>query len=245
DIQKRFGVQVIPFSWPANGGGIVGTASYKADKRDARVSTGALERTLGKMQDYFQLITEARRKRFFNQAEAKHPTNPEARDLLYARLLEKDCPFTVNALFHSMGCYLLKQMLKSSIAGGTGLIFDNIVLAAADANNLDHDDWVECIRFRNRCFVTINENDHALRASRAKAGSEQRARLGHYLRNLDAENAHYVNVTGASWVRNSHTYFGDPATKNDKLAEFFRRALRGESAEDGLRYHPEGNWFAL
>ncbi|MEQ8660312.1 MAG: alpha/beta hydrolase, partial [Gammaproteobacteria bacterium] len=47
DIARRYNVLVVPFSWPANGGGaLTGTLSYKSDKRDARASTGALERAL-------------------------------------------------------------------------------------------------------------------------------------------------------------------------------------------------------
>ncbi|MEQ8496979.1 MAG: alpha/beta hydrolase, partial [Gammaproteobacteria bacterium] len=208
DIARRYKVLVVPFSWPANGGGVVsGTLSYKSDKRDARASTGALERALKIIHSYLRLITEAQRAQLFQQATAQHPHNAEARDALYMKLLEKDCPFTVNALFHSMGNYLLKQMLKSSINEGNALTFDNIVLAAADTNNFDHALWVGQLLFRRRCFITINENDFALAASRAKSGSAQQARLGHWIRNLDAPNAHYVNVTDAAWVRNSHAYF--------------------------------------
>ena len=105
--------------------------------------------------------------------------------------------------------------------------------------------WVEKLCFRKRCFITINESDHALAASRAKSGSEQLARLGHYLRNLNASNAYYINFTDASWVRTSHAYFGDPSEKNDAVFEFFKRAFSGESAEDALRFRVEGNWFAL
>ncbi len=245
DLAARYGIIVIPFSWPANGGGVSGIASYKSDKRDARASAGGLERAMQKVGDYLQLITEARRKELWDAAQDRHADNPEARDSLYSKLLEKDCPYTVNALFHSMGNYLLKHMLKSSIAEGAGLTFDNVLLVAADTNNKDHDTWVGRIRFRRRCFVTINENDHALAASRAKSGSDQLARLGHYLRGLDAGNAHYVNFTDAPWVRESHAYFGDPAQKNDQVHRFFNRALKGGNAEEGLRYHAEGNWFGF
>ena len=243
DIAKRYKVIVLPFSWPANGGGISGAASYKADKRDARASGGALERTLLIVRKYLHLITEAQRARLFKQASDKHPNNAEARDSLYTALLEKDCPFTVNAMFHSMGNYLFKQMFKSSLSEGTGLTFDNVVLVAADTNNEAHAEWVEKIQFRKRCFITINESDHALAASRAKSGSQQRARLGHYLRNLSASNAHYVNFTGAPWVKTSHAYFGEPADKNEKVRAFFKRAFSGEAAEEELRFHAEGNWF--
>lgn len=245
DLERRYGVIVIAFSWPANGGGLRGVASYKADKRDARASAGALERTLQITHRYFRLLTESRRRVLFEKADGKHPNNPVQRDLLYSKLLDMDCPFTVNALFHSMGNYLLKQMLKSTITEGNALNFDNIVLAAADTNNLDHALWVEQLNTRSRCFVAINERDYALGASRAKTGSDQLARLGHYLRSLDAKNAHYINFTNAKGVERSHSYFDDNADENDQVFHFFARAFKGEAAEDALIYHPEGNWYGF
>lgn len=244
-FEKRYDTEVLAFSWPADGGGLSGTLSYRSDKRDARASAGALERALTKLHDYLALITEARRRELYQQAEKKHPDAAEARDALYAKLLERDCPFTVNALYHSMGNYLLKQMLKSTLSEGNGLTFDNVVLCQADTNNLDHGLWVDQIRFRSRLYITINENDYALRASRAKAGSEQLVRLGHYLRNLGSHSAYYVNLTDAPWVRNSHSPFAEPAEKNERLFAFFKEAFSGLAAEKGLRYFPEGNWFAL
>ncbi len=244
DIQSRYNVIVLPFSWPANGGG-TGALSYKKDKRDARASAGALERVLMIMHKYLQLMTEAQRNDLLAKAIAKHPENAMARDALYAELLDKSCKFTVNAIFHSMGNYLLKHTLKSSISEGNRLIFDNISLVAADTNSLDHGLWVERLQFRSRCYITINERDYALAASRAKSGSEQLARLGHFLKHLNAANAHYVNFTDASWVRNSHGYFGDPSKKNKDVFEFFEKAFSGAHGEEDLRFHPEGNWYGF
>ena len=245
DLAKRNHITIVPFSWPANGGGMKGTISYKDDKGDARASGGALERTLGGNQRYLKMITQAQRQHFYDQATAKHPDNPELRDSLYTALLEKDCPFTVNAMFHSMGNYLLKNMFKNSLADGTGLIFGNVVLVAADTNNENHAEWVQKIEYRKRCFITSNESDHAVAASRAKSGSQQRARLGHYLRNVNAANTYYINFTGASWVKTSHAYFGEPSGKNANVREFFQKAFTGQAAEDGLRFHPDGNYFQI
>lgn len=244
-LEQRYDVDVLAFSWPADGGGISGTLNYKSDKRDARASAGALDRVLAISFRYFKLITEARRLELYEKAKKKFPEKAEQREDLYVRLLEKDCPFTVNAMFHSMGNYLLKQVLKSTSSEGNHLLFDNVILCQADANNLNHDMWVDQVRFRNRLYVTINEDDYALRASRAKAGSEQLARLGHYVRNLTSRNAHYINFTGASWVKSSHSPFAKPAEKNAEVFEFFAKAFTGDSPETVLRYFPEGNFFAL
>lgn len=245
DLEARYEVEVIPFSWPANGGGVGGKLSYLDDKRDARASAGALERSLKKVHEYLMLISESSRKELREKAAKKHPDNAERRDALYAELLRKECPFTVNGMFHSMGNYLYKQMLKSSINQGNNLIFDNVVLCQADTNNAGHSNWVDKISHNRRVFITINENDFALRLSRIKPGDAQRARLGHYIKRLDSRIAHYINLTDASWVQESHSPFGEPAEKNDKLRGFFRNAFTGEPAEESLRFRAEGNWYEI
>lgn len=245
DLQDIYDVEVIPFSWPANGGGVSGKLSYLADKRDARASAGALERTLNKVHEYLMLISESSRLALREKARAKFPENAERRDAYYADLLQRSCPFTINGLFHSMGNYLYKQMLKSTINQGNCLIFDNVVLCQADTNNFGHPDWVDKIAHNRRVFITINENDFALRLSRIKPGDAQRARLGHYIKRLDSRIAFYINMTDASWVQESHSPFAEPARKNEKLQTFFRQAFRGEPAEEPLRFRPEGNWYEV
>ncbi len=246
EFSKLYNVEVIPFSWPSNGGGIKGAVSYKSDKRDARASAGALERTLAKAGEYLDLISKAQRKKIQADAEAQHPDDRDKQNALYSRLLEKDCPFKVSLLFHSMGNYLYKNLLKSSITEGNQLVFDNVILVAADTNNKDHIDWVDKIRCRRRCYITINENDHALAASRAKFGEQQLARLGHYVRNLNSRQAYYINFTDAAWVKDSHAYFeSDVVEKNAKVFKFFNEAINGEFAEKSLKYRDSGNYYEV
>ncbi len=58
-LSKNYGVEVLPFSWPANGGGVIsGTASYKSDKRDAKASIGALDRILHALDVKLKEVTE-------------------------------------------------------------------------------------------------------------------------------------------------------------------------------------------
>lgn len=243
NLEKRFNLQVIPFSWPANGGGISGALSYKSDKRDAKASVGALDRALAKVQGYLQLFTESTRLSCWAKASKEFPADMERRDARYAELLEKSCPFTVNFMAHSMGNYLYKHLLLSTASEGTDLCFDNVVLVAADANNKNHELWVDRIECRIRTYVTINENDTALAASRAKAGQDQLARLGHYLGNLGSQRVHYVNVTDAPWVRTSHAYFEGMALKNKAVEKFFNEALNGKRAENELNHDTAGNYY--
>lgn len=246
EFERLYNVEVIPFSWPSNGGGAKGVISYKSDKRDARASAGALERTMAKVGDYLDLISKARRNEIQARVEEEFKHDREKQNAMYSKLLERDCPFKVNALFHSMGNYLYKNMLKSSITEGNQLVFDNVLLVAADTNNKEHTEWVDKIRCRKRCYVTINENDHALAASRAKFGEQQLARLGHYIRNLESHQAYYVNFTDASWVRDSHSYFErDVVKKNSRVFDFFNEAINGEFAEKRLKYQPSGNYYEI
>jgi esterase/lipase superfamily enzyme len=233
ELESLYGVEVLAFSWPANGGGIAGAVSYKSDKRDAKASIGALDRVLEYMQSILHGFNRDAIDLVRAEAETKFPNDPEKQDFYVAAVVQKDCPFTVNAMFHSMGNYLYKHLLLSTSSGGTGLIFDNVVLAAADANNADHALWVDRIRCRSRVYVTINEDDKALSLSRMKTGDDQKARLGHYLYGLDSSQGVYVNFTDVRGVGDSHAYFEGGPVKNSRIKRFFLEAFNGRRAESG------------
>ncbi|VVM47552.1 alpha/beta hydrolase [Pseudomonas fluorescens] len=239
-LEELYGVEVLSFSWPANGGGAAGVASYKSDKRDARASVGALDRCLGRMAELFRDLTMERNKDLEVKVDAKFKTaaNSERRDALLVELQEKTCPFTVNMMAHSMGNYLYEHTLLSVSSYANLLLFDNVVLVAADANNLDHPKWVDRIPCRKSVFVTINENDQALRLARAKIGDDQLPRLGHYRHNLEAKQAIYVDFTEAPGVGSSHAYFeGEPvADVASAPYRFFYKTLNGQSAHDDLAF---------
>lgn len=245
-LEKTYGVEVLVFTWPANGGGARGVTDYLSDKRDARASVGALDRCLAKLDSYLADFNDAWLKEIMCQARDKHGDDAEKRDEFIARMIRRGCPFTVNLFLHSMGNYLFKQVMKSGVYRGGRLIFDNVVLAAADVNNLDHALWVDRICSRNRIYITINENDFALGASRMKAGEQQLARLGHCTHNLDSRLAVYVDFTHAAHVRNSHSYFeGKAVEKNPRVKEFFHQALNGECAEYSISYDEAKRLYRL
>lgn len=246
-LEETYDVEVLPFSWPADGGGASGALSYKSDKRDARASAGAVYRFLGKARAYLDLFNALMIERIQAKAIERYPLDLESRQIYLATELAKGCPFRVTLLLHSMGNYLYKQIQRSEIYDDHHMLCDNVVLAAADTNNKDHSQWIERIRCRGRIFVTINEDDRALRASRLKGGEEQRARLGHYIHHLDARGAHYVNVTGAPKVGGGHAYFeGKPvASANSNLHRFFREALNGGRGEKYLHYHESSHTWEV
>lgn len=246
-MEKLYNVNVIPFSWPANGGGPVsGTSSYLSDKRDARVSTGAFDRFLEKLQTYHEMFTTVQRGKLWKIAKARHPDNHEEARSEYARLQSKQCKISINLLCHSMGNYLLKYATMPSGSLMRKLVFDNVCMVAADANNKGHKNWIEGIQSRTGIYVVINENDSALKWSRRKPGEEQLARLGHYLKGLNAVNTSYINVTEAAHVRDDHSYFKDRAVnKNKKLKQMFAALFEGRRPESELKYRPDINAYEL
>ncbi|MGL6231832.1 alpha/beta hydrolase [Aeromonas rivipollensis] len=66
-LEAQYGVEVLCFSWPANGGGAQGVLSYKSDKRDALASAGALDRVLEKM----RLLLEEFNAQYVTELEGK------------------------------------------------------------------------------------------------------------------------------------------------------------------------------
>lgn len=247
ELQELYDVIVIPFSWPANGGGkISGSAAYLSDKDDARASATALHRAVEKVRSYHQLLTEGTRRRLTIDAERKYPDDRERAHEMYARCMRQECKISINLLCHSMGNYVLKHAALFSNSSLRHLTFDNVLLVAADVNNPGHAGWVDNIPVRNRMYVVINEEDYALRWSRMKPGSEQLSRLGHHLRNLVSRNVHYIDVTNADGVDDGHSYFkGQAVSENGQLKTMFQRMFEGGIAESTMSYHPDVNAYRL
>jgi len=246
ELERLYRVIVVPFTWPANGGGAIsGTASYLSDKGDARVSSGALNRTIGKIQQLHRMLTAARKNQLLEKARIKHPENRQAAQSHFVKLVEKDCPVTLNLLCHSMGNYVFKNTLKTRDNATSGLVFDNICLVAADVNNHEHALWLAKLDVRKRIYVVINENDSALKVSRIKPGDEQLARLGHYTRQLNSPNAHYIDVTDAAQVGMEHSYFKGDAIGNESLKFMFTEMFNGRAVEHHLEYWPDNNSYKL
>ncbi len=225
-LEQNYNVEVVAFSWPANGrdgkgnflGTAVGTASYLSDKREASKSYSALDRSLEKLGNYFQKYND---------------------DTFV-------CNQKLTLMLHSMGNYLLEHY---TLTGGYDktCIFDNIIMACADVNNEGHQHWVDKLKFRKRLYITINENDKALLASRLKLGEEQKPRLGHWTMNLSAKQPWYIDFSDAAHVNdNSHAYFeGDPINKNPNIKNVFHKMVNGEKVELDLDKHKYYNVYVV
>lgn len=249
ELEELYNLIVIPFTWPANGGGAIsGTASYLSDKADARASSGAFNRFVAKIKFFHALLSNANLNEIKTKVEKKYEgkDNPMAAASLYSELVDKACKIKINLLCHSMGNYLLKHSLMTSDNATSELVFDNINLVAADTNNKNHANWLDTIDVRNRIHVVINENDSALKASRIKPGKEQKARLGHYLKSLNSEHAVYIDVTEADEVNSEHSYYkGSAVAKNASLRALFNDLFNGNSVEKRLTYFDANRYFKL
>ena len=193
------------------------TGRYKSDKRDAIASHLALDRTLERLSAYMQ----------------KHITKENA------------CGRGFTLMLHSMGNYLFKFLMKSTEYQGETLIFDNVILASADVNNHDHQEWVKDIQVRNRIYITINEDDRALGLSRMKFGSKQKARLGHTVFGTKASNAVYLDFSDAAHIGNDHSYFRKTAKINADVKNVFETILNGRRIESRLSFNPANGTYEV
>lgn len=244
-LEEQYGVEVLCFSWPANGGGARGVLSYKSDKRDALASIGALDRVLEKMKVLLEEFNAHYVAELEGKAQKKFANNGEAWDRYFSKEVNKRCPFTINLMLHSMGNYLFKHLLSSSTYNANHLMFDNVIMVAADANNEQHAQWVDRIQCRNRVYITINEKDSALMASRMKMGEQQKVRLGHYTKKLDSKIATYIDVTDQPHVGDSHAYFEGDALANKKVEAFFHTVFNGGTGESSARFDIAQNIYRL
>jgi esterase/lipase superfamily enzyme len=234
DMERQYkDVIVIPFTWPAKGGGALsGTANYIDDKRDARASSGALDRVFQHIRLLHMTVVEAQNKRLWKETMEDGSDNLEATRARFVEAQARACNVTINLLCHSMGNYVLKYATYPSGSSVRRLIFDNVCLVAADANNHEHARWVSRIEARGGVYIAINENDYALQWARRKPGDEQRARLGHYLKRLDAPNATYVDVSRATGVGDDHSYYQGKAIRNNaRLKRMFYKMFTGDRPE--------------
>jgi len=231
-IQDTYKVEVILFTWPSVGGGEDdqvtmieggwGTLNYKRDKRVAMNSASALDRILC----------------FFDHYMKRHlKENPD---------IAEKCESKITLLCHSMGNYLLKKYMASSTFCNRTLLFDNVVLAAADTNNMDHEIWVDAIPHRRRIYILLNESDYALATSRAKTGGEQLARLGHYTRNLISKVAIYLDFTETPSVGRAHNYLVGDAVRKASHKKILKQILNGQRGERDLpEFDPTWNIYMV
>lgn len=216
-IQDRYGVEVVVFSWPSNTGGLP-PIEYRAARRIAQVSFGALDSLLEKFGRYLEEWTS--------------PLDEKA-------LLE--CQVTINLTTHSLGAYIFENYVLSQAYQAETRLFTNVVLSEPDVNNVDHTKWVDKIVAGQRVFSTINENDKILSWSE----TVNPPRLGKRLSNLVSIKAQYFDFTLGKNVGNKHQLWGE--VKNSTVKAFFDAVLNGRRGDqvDGFAYDAGLNAYRI
>lgn len=156
---------------------------------------------------------------------------------------DNSCEINFNMVVHSLGNYLFKCFVESDVFGGETGIFNNVILHEADCDNRGHARWVERISDAGRVYITINKRDKVLNMS-DKVNAD---RLGNTVRDLNAENASYIDFSGVKGVGTAHRLWDKPAKNNTKIHTIFKQLFTGERPEQAndLRYDPTDNVYRL
>ena len=104
---------------------------------------------------------------------------------------------SVSLLVHSMGNLVLERALRAETPDLS--FFSNVILHQAEVKSLNHHLWVEQMQ-HERAWVTINRNDHALRATE----KFKKPRLGSSTPSREAKGARYIDFTDQAGVGDSH-----------------------------------------
>jgi esterase/lipase superfamily enzyme len=216
------GVNVIAFSWPSNPGPNGGffkavknkRQEYRKARANARLSITAVDRFMERMVRY-----------------------------AHSAMNEK-CTLSVNLLVHSLGNFLFQKTVEEQVYTSDLSIFDNIILHQADADNADHELWVDQLSDAKRVYVTINELDSVLKMSTIVNGR----RLGNTAYGLNAGLPTYVDFSFGDSVGSSHRLF-NPKLRRDNpvIDQFIHRLFNGKRAEtiDGLIFNDATGAYQL
>jgi esterase/lipase superfamily enzyme len=128
---------------------------------------------------------------------------------------------TLNVLAHSMANLVLKRAFEYDAEYAAKLPFTNVLLHQAEVPAKGHSVWTDKLNSANT-FVTINENDFALKA----LWLVKSARLGSSLNHLESDNITYVDLTQASDVENRHTIVLH-SLSNEKIRGFLTNVFHG------------------
>ena len=201
-IAQKYDVDIILFSWPSNPGGSA-EEEYKEVRKDAIISSQALDRAIEKLDKYVE--------------------NWE--------LENEELGITINLLAHSLGNFVLENYIRHSDFTNIKRIFNNVILHEPDVDNKSHTQWIDNITFTDRIFVTINIHDDILELSgvfhkkRLKTLTSSN-RLGNSHKNLSAKKPIYIDFTHARFVSRSHNLF--LKVDNPIVVYFFQQVFQGK-----------------
>ncbi|WP_372366171.1 alpha/beta hydrolase [Candidatus Uabimicrobium sp. HlEnr_7] len=136
---------------------------------------------------------------------------------------KKSCSLFV----HSMGNIVLQNFLKNYENTLPDVLFDNVILNAADIHFENHEQLLKKINFAQRIYIPYSRCDRVLRLSQIFK-NKGRLRLGQagYTDNSPAIYVDFSEVTGIY-----HEYFRGPSPyKKLAIRHFFYEVFHGEEA---------------
>ena len=151
----------------------------------------------------------------------------------------------VTLLAHSMGTIVLEKYVKEhgwQLRGITPL-FSHVVLSSSDADDKEHDKWLQIIASVERVLVTINPDDGILGKSakqrREIAGSRP---LGRDPRESFARDATYIHIPPIG----AHEIFErQPRGARGRITTFFDAIFHGNDPQRGRQLAGVGHHFEL
>ncbi|MDQ8024166.1 MAG: hypothetical protein REI94_20165 [Moraxellaceae bacterium] len=133
-------------------------------------------------------------------------------------------------LVHSMGSVVIQRAILDHHWPEQRGLFSSVLLSQPDADDRDHDKWLEPLARQETTYVTLNQDDHVLlRSTDARPPGTQALGLGAQ-RSL-AANAKYIDLSrmgGLGAKDDDHEVFGKGAMNAEiHVCQFFEQAITG------------------
>lgn len=134
-------------------------------------------------------------------------------------------------LVHSMGSIVVQHAVEDGLWPAGDAIFRCVVLSQPDADDVNHEGWLERLATQESVFVTMNSGDHVLKHSN-DARPPGRHALGLGTDQPLAAHARYIDLSGmgpvGSDMDKDHEVFGKGAMNGQvHVCQFFEQALLG------------------
>ncbi|GAB3651499.1 alpha/beta hydrolase [Ramlibacter alkalitolerans] len=227
-LEAEYGVEVIGFSWPAEGLLCDGQPLPGLAAPDAPVEELELAGLKGgnRVDGTGQQLARRYRQAKVNAQESVDGLARLLRMLATCRLISNAQPFTVAA--HGLGAHLLQYALEVPGASEALGAAHNVVLLAPCVRADGHRGWIHQLRPKGRTYVTFNRADTVLAGAFIADGRKQ-AKLGVEPGALPLQGAgfRYISFSNAHTGPCGHRYFVDGLTGESR--RLFGRLFRSEA----------------
>lgn len=205
DIQYKYNINVLVFSWPSKDPDARGLKNYKNSQMNLVKSYG----------NFIQLLLFLKK---FRNNRPEHRTEQR-----------------ISLFCHSLGNQYLKMLASDDehILDFSRL-FDNVILNAAAVDQKDHKAWLEKINIQKNLYVTANKQDVNLKGLHifTKGGKQLGEKITHPLAS-NAVYIHFNKSVGLRFpTGTTHTYF--IGGKSDTCAHinlFYKSIFHGKSVD--------------